>query len=560
MTRAGRRRWAAAACFAALLAGAGALDPEGLLALRDYLGRGEVRFTAFGSASTIRLLNRIDAVQLTPAPGATFEVPPPARAEVYRRQELEECGRPFYGPAERGEELPSTALADRDWVERGVAVLSIAVERCRLLRLLAHPQARGREWEEPAFVSYFDAGGLRYASPVGLRIHGGGSRKAYRKSFRLYFRDVYGEASFLPGVVSDPGEAPVRQLVVERDIRPDGRKRKWHFINPMAYDVARRLGAVVPRTQPAMLILNGEPQHVYVLGERIAEGLFERRFGHGEFTLIRGRSEDRTPELDEIYQEMRRWVRQTPRVDRENAGRRFDLESLSRWFASVVFCATGDAFQAAMVRDARDGGPWRWIGWDMDISFRVPRHNPAHGWQKDLLRAAFQGPAGYQDVGRALLWRLMKDDPAYRRDFAELLVDSLNHRLSAGFFAERLDYYEGLLGIYDVPEREFMAEMRDFFRHRPRVVREQIVRYLAPEGGHRLGVRSPGDGYLTVDGRGVPAGYDGWYLAGSQVRLAVDEKRRASFAGWRIGDREVEAPELEVRLTSDVEVEAVFAR
>lgn len=560
MRRADRRRWAAVALVAALSAGAAAMNPEGLLELRDYLGRREVRFTAFGSASTIRLLNRVDSLQLAPASGAVFEVPPPARAETFRSRHLEECGRPFFEPAKGGGELPSTSMADPAWVERGVAVLSIAIERCRLLRLLAHPQARGREWEEPAFVSYFDSGKLLYASPAGLRIHGGGSRRAYRKSFRLYFRDLYGEPAFLPGVVSDAGDAPVRQLVVERDIRPDGRKRKWHFINPMAYDVARRLGAVVPRTKPALLILNGEPQHVYVLGERIAEGFLERRFGHGDFTLIRGRSEDRTPELEKTYQELRRWLRRTPRVDRESAGRLFDLDNLSRWFASIVFCATGDAFQAAMVRDARDGGPWRWINWDMDISFRVPRRNPEHGWQKDLMGDAFQGPAGYQDVGRALLWRLMEDDPGYRRDFAELLVEALNHRWTDEFFAERLDYYEGLLAAYEVPEHRFMAEMRGFLRHRPDVVRGQIVHYLAPEGGHRLRLRSPGDGYLTVDGWDVPARYDGWYLAGARVRLAVGERFRSGFVGWRLGGREVQGPELEASMTSDIDVEALFAR
>lgn len=546
--------------LAALAAGAAAMDPESLLELRSYLGRREARWNAFGSASTIRLLNRVDALQARPAPGAVFEVPPPARPEAFRSAGLEECGRPFYAPARDGGKLPSTALADPTWVERGLPVLSIAIERCRLLRLLAHPQARGRDWEEPAFVSYFDAGELRFASAAGLRLHGGGGRRAYRKSFRLYFRDLYGEAAFLPGIVSEPGEDAVRQLVVERDIRPDGRKRKWHFINPLAYDVARRLGAVAPRTKPAMLVLNGEPQHVYVLGERIAKGFLERRFGHGDFTLVRGRAEDRKGGLQRTYREMRRWLRTAARVDRKSAGDRFDLESLSRWFASIVFCATGDAFQAAMVRDERDGGLWRWINWDMDISFRVPRRNPEHGWQKDLLGDAFQGPAGYRDVGRGLLFRLMREDPSYRRDFAELLVEALNHRLTEGFFAERLDYYEGLLAAYEVPERRFLEEMRGFFRNRPTVVREQIVRYLAPEGGGWLHLRSPGDGYVTVDGWEVPASYDGWYLAGEKVRLVVGERFRSDFLGWRLDGREAQGPELELRLSSEIDVVAAFAR
>lgn len=53
---------------------------------------------------------------------------------------------------------------------------------------------RGREWEREATFEFFDEEGeLKFAQNVGLRIHGGFSRRYNQKSFRVYARSEYGE-------------------------------------------------------------------------------------------------------------------------------------------------------------------------------------------------------------------------------------------------------------------------------------------------------------------------------------------------------------------------------
>ncbi|MDV7390048.1 hypothetical protein RZS08_01790, partial [Arthrospira platensis SPKY1] len=52
---------------------------------------------------------------------------------------------------------------------------------------------RGIAWERKANMHYFEADGeLAFQTDVGLRIHGGNSRRFALKSFRLYFRNAYG--------------------------------------------------------------------------------------------------------------------------------------------------------------------------------------------------------------------------------------------------------------------------------------------------------------------------------------------------------------------------------
>ena len=196
-------------------------------------------------------------------------------------------------------------------------------------------------------MSYFDGGELLFASNIGLRVHGGKSRTGSPvQSFRLYFRRDYGSARFRPGTLFDGKGDPLTRLVAHNDLRVDGRGVWWHLVNPLAFDIVRQIGGLAPETQPASFVLNGVPQGLYVLVEHVREPFLMSRFGHENF--------DRADE-----RRRRRWMRQVttrPSVTQAELSTWLDVESLSRWFVSIVFCATTDPFQAVMFRD---GDPTR---------------------------------------------------------------------------------------------------------------------------------------------------------------------------------------------------------
>ena len=127
-------------------------------------------------------------------------------------------------------------------IASGVPVLSLTLDDADLndpaKGLLPNKREHGEEWEREGSVSYFEDGKLRFASGVGVRIHGGGSRiTAPRPGFRLYFRRKYGPREVPPGVFFSPAAQPVRRIVVHDDVRRDG-KIDWYFANPLAYDIA----------------------------------------------------------------------------------------------------------------------------------------------------------------------------------------------------------------------------------------------------------------------------------------------------------------------------------
>src|SRR5688500_466492 len=173
------------------------------------------------------------------------------------------------------EALPSSRAVPINEIASGVPLLSLTLDDADLndpvKGLLPNKREHGEEWEREGSVSYFDQGKLVFASGVGVRIHGGGSRiTAPRPGFRLYFRRKYGPRGLPPGVLFSPAAQPVRRVVVHDDVRRDG-KVDWHFANPLAYDIARAIGAIAPETKPVRFFLNGEYYGPFVGTERFHE-------------------------------------------------------------------------------------------------------------------------------------------------------------------------------------------------------------------------------------------------------------------------------------------------
>jgi hypothetical protein len=271
-------------------------------------------------------------------------------------------------------------LADED-VRLGWPLMSINIALDELYDpitgILANPEGRGRTWERRGAMAYYDAGELRFASDVGVRVHGGGSRRnSPVQSFRLYFRGEYGAEEFGPLVIFDETADPIRRLVAHNDLRV-GRMRQarrsrgrrdpayWHFTNPLAYDISARIGALAPQTKPSRFFLNGEFLGVYVLTEYVTDPpFFESHFGHTQISAD-----------PEAMDDLRRWIRELGRpLTMSSVGERIDVENMTNWFLSVLFCGTGDPFQGpGQFHDAtRASGNWFWINWDMDYSFRSP--------------------------------------------------------------------------------------------------------------------------------------------------------------------------------------------
>ena len=412
--------------------------------------------------------------------------------------------------------------------------------------ILANYKGHGREWERLAAMAYYVDGRRVFATRAGVRLHGGKSREpGNRHSLRLHFREDYGATEFQPGVLFDSRCEPLRRLVVHAD---------WPASHPfaglLAFDMAERIGCVVPRTQPVLLVLNGQLQEgVYWLSEHVSRSAWESRVGHRDF-LMHVVKAQREAKSFPAYRDFHRMALKTPApLDLAAFEELADLDNLSAYVLSVAYGGVSDGFQGAAIRDQRAEKPrWSWINWDMDHGFwDVYGDGSRKIWQKESWVHAYkrQGDPNYSvwrnvgDVRSVLVTRLMNDSPVYRARFIRYVVDMLNHRLTVGFMDGRIAHYEQLVRSRGPTDLAFAADYREFVRERPAFLREGLQSLFGVGPVRRVEVRAPAGMPLRIDGFEETSPYVGFYFDGQEI---VVEARGVRLAEPIHADRVLEVP------------------
>jgi hypothetical protein len=473
------------------------------------------------------------------------------------------------------EVMPSTVVVPPATLAAGWPVLSIVVDPDDLYDpvtgIVANPMKRGMKWERPAYVSFFEGGHLIFATGAGLRVHGGKSRKNAEPSYRLYFRRLYGQERFAPGALFGGARDPIRSIVVHNDVRKharDGEERReyWWFVNPLAYDVAARIGCLIAETLTVRLLVNGEDLGPYVLTEHLDENDVAARLGHRDFVLADTKPDRGLTEVKfgdpAVYDEFITWATGTGPLSLGQAAERVDIENLSRWFLSIVYLGPTDQNQGLQVLDrSRPGNTWFWVNWDMDHSFVDRYHRADQPWEFDAFASTLTDK---YDLRAPILTRLLQDSPEYRDYFSRLFVEVMNHRVTREFVESRIAYYESLAVSHGIQDRAYVAKEREFARHRHEVLRDQMRVYVGVGPSHPCRVTSSDPAVaLEIDGYPYPAGapYEGWYFEGMTVTIRVpDDADRGRFSHWRVNGEVVAAgdPELTVAIERDATIEAVF--
>jgi formylglycine-generating enzyme required for sulfatase activity len=451
------------------------------------------------------------------------------------------------------EALASSRAVPETEVASGRPVLSLTLEDRDLndpkTGILSNKLNHGVEWEREGSVSYFDEGRLRFAGGVGVRIHGGSSRQfAPKPGFRLYFRRKYGPREVPPGVLFSPAAQPIRRLVVHDDVRFDQKKIPWHFVNPLAYDITRAVGAIAPETKPVRFFVNGEYYGPFVLTERFDERFFAAHFGYDDILLSQ-------EEMNRLWE----WVRTTRPLTLANVSERVNVDNLTRWFLAVAFSATRDAYQGPgqFLDRTKTTGGWFWVNWDMDQSFR--------DWNLDsyqylLERVAEERRGRNPAEPRAvILSQLIAEDAEYRDYLKRAVQTTLNHQLTQAFLDERYEHYVTAATRLQVRRLDYLPQLRRFFERRRDFFRVTSEQWLNSPPSERVTVLAPPNVSVVIEGERVTDGYAGLYFPDIELTADIAREHRSGFSGWRINGRTVtETAPLTFRAERPTLIEAIF--
>ncbi|MFC1599337.1 CotH kinase family protein [Candidatus Omnitrophota bacterium] len=521
-----------------------------------------------------QLLRKIDLIKVIPndyshhfhLKKTQFDV----RRSIFQRKRR--IGIQLYSvdvPEANPENTPSSLVMDRKHLKGELPVLSISIDENDLydpaIGLLVGKNVfkRGRDWEKPAYISYYANGRQLFTAGTGLRIHGGSSRRSSRKSYRLYFREIYGTDQFKPGVLFDKKSEPIKRLVMlidtfKVDTFMDGKIIPWGLRNSLAFDIAREIGCIAPQTEPARVFLNGTPQGLYFITEYLDENYLRSHYGHDNFLFYK--EEGRGYKKKDLYRIARGRLRELKgQLTMEKVGKYFDIENLSRWLVSVLFCGTYDAFQGMIVLDkTMPSSKIFWINWDMNRSFRESPKRWKKSWEERVPKVIKEGKAGGHVQG-LLLERLIEEDSQFRKYLERLFMEVLNHKLTSKFLESRIDYYEKVNVSCGINNTDFVERARCCLKHRPEFIRKMMQKHMGSDESYSCTVKGPKGIAYEIDGFSSRAPYHGWYFKGSTVEIKIVSYHKKSFSHWLInGSKVIKDKDLIYQVNSETAIEPIL--
>lgn len=432
--------------------------------------------------------------------------------------------------------------------------------------------ARGRAWERPSHLTFVEPDGrLGFTVAAGVRIHGGASRSAPKKSLRLYFRQIYGDGRLTYDLFASDPDEPFSRLVLHaggQDL--SSYAAEWTLLrNQLMANLAADTQAVTSRSRPVLLFINGESWGIYYLRERIDANFLQDHFG-----LV-------TADLLDTPEHVPGAPSSTGSPASENPAGIVAGDRL-HWDAVMDFVANHDlsqpenyAFVQSQInqynlldytilqlyagnvdwpnsnvnqfRPRTVGGRWHWLLWDSDQTFGFPPDE--NGLMVDLTETALVEDSDPATTGRqTLLLNRLLANPGFRNRFLVRTADLLNSTLAETAVAQEIDSLAAALaadiiyetGRWPLPSawQDGLDSLHRFAQERPGILRQQLVARFGLPGTAvlQLNLPNPAQGAVLVNSILQSENWSGIYFQDSTVTLTAVPAAGFQFTGWADGE------------------------
>jgi hypothetical protein len=449
---------------------------------------------------------------------------------------------------------------------------------------------RGDAWERPAHVLLFSPdGSVQQSFDAGLRMHGGFSRGAAKKSFRLYLSNVYGTPEVsLPWMERTAADA-ISQIVLRAGgndgflVTSTTQLQQVNFIrDQIMRDWYDDQGQYAADGFFFALYLNGQYWGLYNATERITDDQMGTIFGGGsDYDIAKGTWTYETKFFTEAvdgdlnaWNDLLAWhaasnIATTQGLD--DLKQRIDYRNFLDFFALNIFCQNEDwphnnwiASRHRTQPDAR----WVFHEWDTEWGLGL-RPN---GWSSDTqawaegsnfhlstshngfiapLSSLFNG--NDRDANRPADINGILDNSEGVRDYLAAMDDLLNFVVPADKAIGEFNHYATLIQS-EVPREatrwasstsqsaatlqgywnNSVVNTRNFIQNRPAVIRSLLVTRFSLAGTRTITFQSAGagSGRLSVRGHVVDLPWTGTFFDGASLDLSGIADADSEFASW----------------------------
>jgi hypothetical protein len=405
----------------------------------------------------------------------------------------------------------ATYIVDPDWESRyDLPVVALTLPQSSLLGsqgIYTNFLASGPSWERLAHLELFEADGSSILSTdVGLRLHGGNSKRFALKSLRVYFRGSLGEEA-LDYPIFQQGSMHRHERLLLRNSGSDW--SRTYFRDAFAQQLLLNYSDVdYMRYRPAVTFVNGEYWGILNLRERFDNNYIRNHFGLGsdEIDMLEFTSTTVYGSNAEYLGLRNTWQNEDLTIAENYAEveAQVDIDNFRDYHILQVYIMNTDqpGKNVRFWKPKAEGGKWRWMLFDLDDALSYGPHcshdrnglvfcSGLNSISANVVNPTSASPAwAVNGPSQTLPLRAMLRSPFFRNNFIHRFSDLLNTAFMPDRLQEMIDAFDGNVAPYmqehferwHRPEPTFRATHLDllhtFATNRKAVMEAHLIDFL----------------------------------------------------------------------------------
>ena len=234
---------------------------------------------------------------------------------------------------------------------------------------------RGKEFEREVCFQYFNKNGvLEFEQNIGMRIHGGITRRNPQKSLKFYAREEYGEKEVNFPFLDEQG---VNRFILESMQESGGGQALIEDV--VAQEIIKNIGLEQQNFQAAIVFINGEYWGLHTIRDRVDENYLAYKFNipKDSFDIIDG-NPSTDPAYEIIHGENSDYIDLISFIKENNLSvnrnyshitSKIDIDNFIDYYSVEIFFANNDWPIHNTKIWRKKNGKWRFLLYDLDGGF-----------------------------------------------------------------------------------------------------------------------------------------------------------------------------------------------
>ncbi len=478
-------------------------------------------------------------------------------------------------------------LKDTREYYKNLKVISIVTDEANLLDsktgIFKNYSQKGREWERPANLQIFSDGNYSYEQNIGIRVHGGYTRRFDQKSLNVYARSDYGPSSFKYDLFSGNlrSEATGKKIkefdsfILRNAGNDNGSVR---FRDKMNQSLVSDRDFLTQAMEPCIVFINGSFYGHMEITEKISKEYFKSHLDipKKDIAIMKNQNlKEGTQENIQECNDLWNWIKTADFSDDsvfEELCSKIDMNNFTDYMCCNIYIGNNDwgsnnvsMWKSNTIDDSNPymDGKWRFNMFDTEYSENMYGQIPSstNTFSKIMNQRSF-----ISDLLKAAL-----KNEKYKAQFIAAFMDIANNN----FNTEKVDM---LIDELSTSYEEFANETvqlfynRDNYTSEVQKVKEFLdTRYTNILKGMKSSLKLSGEavslmvnndskfGTVKVGTVSTNSAYTGNYFTDYPVPVEVTPNEGYKAVGWKLSDgRIILDGNTGIKLTGPVSAEPIY--